>query len=78
MLERLQSHLVADWRDCLKWSSMRLHVAAILISAMYQAMPVLDPSIAAMLPAPLAAKAVGIYAIGNAILRMTKLGRDAQ
>jgi hypothetical protein len=36
-------------------------------------MPVLDPSIAAMLPAQHQAKAIGLYALIGLILRLTKL-----
>jgi len=67
------SRLAADWRTILTWSSVRLHLVAVAIGLIYEAMPVLDPSIAGMLPAPMQAKAIGVYAIGSLILRVTKI-----
>lgn len=69
----IRSHLVADWNQAHKWSSMRLHGAAILIATVYQVMPVLDPQIAAMLPAPMVAKAIGAYAILGAAARVIQV-----
>lgn len=70
MLSWLKSHLVADWRDFHKWASMRLNGLAVIIATIYQVMPVLDPQIAAMLPAPLVAKAIGAYALFGAMFRV--------
>ena len=69
----LRSHLVDDWHSALSWSSVRLHVAAAGIGAVYTVMPVLDPSIANALPGSLQAKAIGLYALGGLVLRVTKL-----
>jgi hypothetical protein len=73
MLARLQAKLVADWREAWRWSSVRLHLIAAAVGLLYEAMPVLDPSIAAMLPAQRQAKAIGLYALIGLILRLTKL-----
>jgi len=69
--------LVADWRECLRWSSVRLHGLAAVIGAVYTIMPTLDQSIAGMLPAPLQAKAIGAYAVLALIFRLTKLKSSA-
>jgi hypothetical protein len=73
----LRTRLVADWRTLLGFASMRLHLLAVAIGALYAAMPVLDPSIAAALPAPHAAKAIAAYAAIGAIVRATKLKSGA-
>ena len=67
--------IVEDWRQAWRWSSVRLHTLAAAIGLLNEAMPVLDPSIAGMLPAPLAAKAIGVYALVGLILRVSKLKR---
>jgi hypothetical protein len=67
--------LVDDWKAALQWSSVRLHLIAATIALIYEAMPVLDPQIAAMLPAPLQAKAIGLYAVIGLLCRVTKIKR---
>lgn len=78
MLDRIKSTLVADWREALKWSSVRLHLAVLFLAAVYEAMPVLEPSIANMLPGSLPAKAIGAYALIGLILRVTKIGSNGK
>lgn len=73
MLEKLKSHLVDDWRQGLKWSSIRLHLAVIGLNLVFAAMPALDPSIAGMLPKAFQSPAIGIYAALALALRLTKL-----
>lgn len=65
--------LIDDWREALKWSSVRLHVAVIALNAICAAMPELDPSIAGMLPKALQNPIIGIYAAVALALRLTKL-----
>jgi len=69
----LKDHLVADWKLALQWSSVRLNIAASVLALIYAAMPVLDPTIAAMLPARLQTEAIGAYAIIGLVLRVSKL-----
>lgn len=69
----LSDLLVADWRQALRWSSMRLHAAVVLLAGLYAIMPTLDPAIAAILPMPMQAKAIGAYALIGALLRVTQL-----
>jgi hypothetical protein len=76
ILTKLKTHLVADWHEALKWSSVRLHLIVLALAALYEVMPALDPNIAAMLPGGLPAKATGAYAIVGLILRLTKLKSD--
>jgi len=61
--------LVADWR---KLWSVWLHGAFSIIGAVYAVMPVLDPSIAAMLPAAQQMKAIGAYAMVGLLVRIIK------
>ena len=67
------SWLVDDWRQALKWSSVRLHAAVLVLVAIYEIAPTLDPSIAAMFPAHIRPSVIGIYAILGLLLRVTKL-----
>lgn len=64
--------LADDLRSLARKWSVQLHALMIAISAAYQAMPTLDPSIAAMLPAPQQVKAIGLYAFVGLILRILK------
>lgn len=73
MLDRLKKHLVDDWHEALSWSSTRLHLAMLGMNLLFEAMPALDPQIAAMLPAALRSPAIGVYASIALVLRMTKL-----
>jgi hypothetical protein len=52
---------------------VRLHLAVIALNTLFAAMPVLDPSIAAVLPKWLQSPMIGIYASIALALRMTKL-----
>lgn len=74
---KLSDLLVDDWRQAWRWSSMRVHAAVALLAALYAAMPVLDPSIAAALPMPLQARAIGAYALIGALLRLTQLKKPS-
>ena len=67
--------IVPDIRAAWRWSSIRLHALMVMVAAVYEAMPILSPQIAAMLPAQSQAKAIGLYAIFGIVLRVTKLGR---
>lgn len=72
MIATIKAHMVADWRTLLSFASVKVHLAAIAVGAVYQTMPVLDPQVAAALPAPLVAKAISLYAVGGIILRAVK------
>lgn len=74
---KLSDLLVDDWRQAWRWSSVRLHAFVALLAAAYAAMPVLDPQVAAMLPIPLQAKAIGAYALFGLLLRVTQLKKPA-
>ena len=71
------SWLVSDWRDALKWSSVRLHSAMLVLNLVFQAMPALDPQIAGMFPKALQSPLIGIYALVALLFRVTKLKSDA-
>jgi hypothetical protein len=73
LLDQLKARLVTDWRNLLKLATVRLHLIAIAIGSIYAAMPTLDPTIAAALPAPLQAKAIAAYAVVGLIFRSFKL-----
>jgi hypothetical protein len=44
-----------------------------LLAGVYALMPTLDPTLAAMLPLPLQARAIGAYAVVGLLLRVTQL-----
>ena len=70
----LRAHLISDWNRL--WS-VWLHAAFTAVGAVYAVMPVLDPSIAAMLPAPQQAKAIGAYALVGLLVRIVKQKSNA-
>jgi hypothetical protein len=70
---KLSDLLVDDWRHAWRWSSVRLHAAVTLLAGVYALMPTLDPTLAAMLPLPLQARAIGAYAVVGLLLRVTQL-----
>jgi hypothetical protein len=69
----LRQHIVDDWHQALKWSSVRINLAVVALSTLAQVMPALDPQIANMLPEALRNPAIGIYAMMVLALRLTKL-----
>jgi hypothetical protein len=75
-MEWLRARLVDKWRNLVRLASVRLHLAAVAIAALYAAMPVLDPAIAAALPAPLQTKAIGAYAAIGLIVRVLRFRRS--
>jgi hypothetical protein len=72
-MEWLKTRLVDDWRNALKWSSVRLHLAMLGVATLYAVMPALDPQIAGILPEHLQGPLIGLYAIAGIALRLTKL-----
>jgi hypothetical protein len=73
----LRAHLVEDWQECLKWSSVRLHLIVAFLSGLFCIAPELDPNIAGMLPAKAQSAAIGVYALMALGFRLTKLKNDA-
>lgn len=67
------SWLVDDWKQAWRWSSVRLHLAVLLLSGALSIMPELDPAIAGMFPKALQSPIIGIYAIVALLFRVTKL-----
>jgi hypothetical protein len=77
MFERFKVHLVEDWQCAHKWSSVRLHLVAIALNALFAAMPSLDPAIAGMLPKVFQSPVIGVYAIVALVLRLTRMRSGA-
>jgi hypothetical protein len=65
--------LADDISNAWRWSSIRLNAAVATLCLVFQIMPALDPQIANMLPTALRSPAIGIYALLNLTLRLTKL-----
>lgn len=76
-MQWLRARLADDWRQLLGFASVRLHLLAVAIAAVYAAMPALDPAIAAILPAPLQAQAIGLYALLGFVVRVIRFKSSA-
>jgi hypothetical protein len=65
----LRQHLITDWRS--RWS-IWLHAVFSTVGLIYDAMPVLSPQIAAILPAAQQMKAIGFYALVGLAVRVVR------
>lgn len=67
---QMKTLFISEWRRCWRLFSVQIHALFGLWLALFEIMPTLSPQIAAVLPDPLQAKIMAVYAILGVISRV--------
>lgn len=59
--DRIEARLVADWRDALKWWSVRWNAAGAVLMPLLMSVPSMPPEIQALLPESLRAVIAALW-----------------